>query len=129
MRKLINFSLIFAVLILSAGCKRIMIPPAFDLKPHELIGIIEFKCENEGQLAGFTTQKFIEWISKDQKGIAVVELGTEQDLLSAVQKEKLGPDEIKLLSEKYNVKSIFTGEIKISDVRPRIAIGPGFEFA
>ncbi|MDH5684431.1 MAG: hypothetical protein OEZ20_08205, partial [candidate division WOR-3 bacterium] len=47
----------------------------------------------------------------------------------AVQKEKLGPDEIKLLSEKYNVKSIFTGEIKISDVRPRIAIGPGFEFA
>ncbi|MFB0508962.1 MAG: hypothetical protein ACETVX_00535 [bacterium] len=129
MRKLIIFFLIFAVLILSAGCKRIMIPPAFDLKPHELIGIIEFDCENEGQLAGFTTQKFMEWITKDQKGIAIVELGNEEDVLAEVQKERMGPEVYKLLGENYNIKSIFIGEIKISDVRPRIAIGPGFEFA
>ncbi len=116
-------------MILSVGCKHFMIPPAIELTPYEVIGIIEFKCENEGQLAGFITQKFMEWITKDQKGIAIVELGSEEDALAKVQKEKLGPEEIKLLGEKYNVKSIFIGEIKISDVRPRIAIGPGFEFA
>jgi hypothetical protein len=129
MRKPTILSLILAFMILSVGCKRVMIPPAFELTPHEVIGIIEFDCENEGQLAGFTTQKFMEWISKDQKGIAIVELGSEEDVLAEVQKERLGPEVYKLLGKNYNIKSIFIGEIKISDVRPRIAISPGFEFA
>jgi hypothetical protein len=106
-----------------------MVPPAFDLKPHEVIGIVQFKCNDEGKLAGFTTQKFMEWITTDQKGIALIELGNEKDALAAIQKEKLGPEEIKLIGQKYNVKSMFLGEIQISDVRPHIAIGPGFQFA
>jgi len=128
MRKFISLGL-FAVLILATGCMRVMVPPAFDLKPQEVIGIIQFKCNNEGKLAGFTTQKFMEWMTADQKGIAIVELGSEKDALASIQKEKLGPEEIKLVGQKYNVKSIFQGEIQISDVHPHISIGPGFSFA
>jgi hypothetical protein len=128
MRRIIFFSL-FTLLILSTGCSRVMVPPAFDLKPHEVIGIIQFKCNNEGKLAGFTTQKFMEWITTDQKDIAIIELGNEKDALAAIQKEKLGPEEVKLIGQKYNVKSMFVGEIEISDVHPHISIGPGFSFA
>ena len=128
MRRII-FSSLLALLILATNCSRVMIPPAFDLKPHEVIGIIQFKCNNEGKLAGFTTQKFMEWITTDQKDIAIIELGNEKDALAAIQKEKLGPEEVKLIGQKYNVKSIFVGEIEISDVHPHISIGPGFSFA
>ena len=128
MRRIVLFSL-FALLIFATGCSRVMIPPAFDLKPNEVIGITQFKCNNEGKLAGYATQKFMEWITTDQKDIAIMELGNEKDALAAIQKEKLGPEEIKLIGQKYNVKSMFVGDLEISDVHPHISIGPGFSFA
>lgn len=125
----IIFFILFVLLILTTGCSRVMIPPAVDLKPHEVIGIIQFNCNNEGKLAGYTTQKFMEWITTDQKEIAIIELGNEKDALAAIQKEKLGPEEVKLIGQKDSIKSMFVGDIQISDVHPHISIGPGFSFA
>lgn len=107
------------------GCTRVMVPPAIDLKTYEPVGIIVFKCNAEGNLEQFVTQKFIEQITKDQKLIKFIPLGKETEVLKAVEKSALDPEAIKTLAQKHNVKSIITGEVVISDVRPKINIVPG----
>jgi hypothetical protein len=119
---------ICAVLLL-AGCARVMIPPAVDLTTHETIGIIEFRCASQGNLAPYATRRFIQDITIDQKNIGVVELGSEPQALAAVGKTLLDPDAFRALGEKYGVRTIFQGEITISDVKPHISIGPGLSFA
>ncbi len=107
------------------GCTRVMVPPVIDLKTYEPVGIIMFKCNAEGNLDRFVTQRFIEQSTKDQKLVKFIQLGNEVDVLKAIEKNTLDPDAIKAIAQKYNVKSVITGEIDISDVRPKINILPG----
>jgi hypothetical protein len=116
---------IVVLVIFLCGCSRVMVPPAIDLKTYEPVGIIVFKCNAEGNLDQFVTQKFIEQCTKDQKLIKFIQLSKEADVLKAIDKTTLDIDAIKAIVQKYNVKSIITGEVEISDVRPKINIVPG----
>jgi hypothetical protein len=106
--------------------KRVMIPPRIDLKDHEVIGIIEFKCTNEGKLAPLATRRFTEAIRADQGMVRIVDLGTEKDVLKAVNQKRLDQDAFKAIGEKYGVSTIFAADLIVSDVRPKINITPGF---
>jgi hypothetical protein len=106
--------------------KRVMIPPRIDLKDHEVIGIIEFKCSNEGKLAPLATRRFTEAIRADQGMVRIVDLGTEKDVLKAVNQKRLDQDAFKAIGEKYGVSTIFAADLIVSDVRPKISITPGF---
>jgi len=108
--------------ILACG-KRVMIPPRVDLKDHEVIGIIEFKCTHEGKLGPLATRDFTESIRRDQGMIRIVDLGTEKEALKAVNMKKLDRDAYQAIGDKYEVNTIFAGELKISDVKPKIDIG------
>jgi hypothetical protein len=55
----------------------------------------------------------------------IYELGTESKVLADVQKSALDMDAIKAACQKYGVKSIITGELFVSDVRPKVDIGFG----
>jgi hypothetical protein len=116
---------IVALAIFTCGCSRVMVPPAIDLKTYEPVGIIVFKCNAEGNLEQFVTQRFVEHSTKDQKLVKFIQLDKEADVLKAVGKTSLDPDAIKLIAQKYNVKSVITGEVEISDVRPKINVVPG----
>lgn len=116
---------IVALVIFMLGCSRVMVPPAIDLKTFEPVGIIMFKCNAEGNLDQFVTQKFIEQCTKDQKLVKFIQLGKEADVLKAIEKTTLDHEAIKAIIQKYNVKSIIAGEVEISDVRPKINIVPG----
>ena len=118
-----------AVVCLVAGCARVYVPPKVDLKPFERIGIIEFTCSEEGKLGLAATRAFIQKVTTDQTDIGIIELGTEADILSGTGKTRVGPDELKELAKKYGVSSVFTGNLQVSEVRPRISIGPGLAFA
>ena len=90
MKNTSRFFVIVAGLMLAAGCcNRVMIPPAVDLKPYELIGLIEFSSGAKGNLAGYVTRKFMENITEDQKMLQIVELGPENEVLGAVQRARL----------------------------------------
>jgi hypothetical protein len=117
--------LVIGLIVLLTGCTRVMVPPAVDLKSYEPVGIITFNCNAEGNLEQFITQRFIERATQDQKLVKFIRLGTETEVLKAVEKATLDPDAIKAIAQKYNVNSIFTGEVDISDVRPKINIVPG----
>jgi len=105
-----------------------MVPPVVDLKSHQAVGIIMFKCSEGGNLDAFVTQKFIQEITKDQRPVEILEMGKEADILAAVQKTILDIDAYKAIGQKYNLKSIIVGDIQISDVQPEINIAPGFSF-
>jgi hypothetical protein len=129
MKSTAKLFVIVALVALAAGCcKRVMIPPAVDLKPYELIGLIEFGSGAKGNLAGYVTRKFMENITEDQKMLQVVELGPENEVLGAVQRPRLDADALKAIAEKYKVRTIITGDLVISDVRPKIHFAPGFHY-
>ncbi len=115
--------------LLLGGCARIYVPPAIDLKPREVIGLIEFASDTKGDLTGYVTQKFIESITEDQQELRIVELGDEATVLAAIGQTALGPDAYKAIAAKYNVNTVFIGDLKVSDVKPSFNIGPGFSFA
>jgi hypothetical protein len=100
-----------------------MIPPRIDLKNHEVIGIIEFKCDHEGKLGPLATRDFTESIRRDQGMIRIIDLGTEKEVLKAVNMKKLDRDAYQAIGDKYEVNTIFAGELKVSNVKPKIDIG------
>ena len=119
---------IAAVLVAAAlGCgPRIMVPPKIDLTQHEVISIIELKSSNEGELGPLAIKKFMEAIRRDQEMVRIIELGTESEVLNAVNSDKLDQTTYMALGEKHKVITIFTGELIVSDVRPDITIAPLF---
>ena len=120
-------STVFVSIVLGCG-SRVMIPPMIDLKQYEVVGIIEFESSSEGELASYTTKKFMEAIRRDQGVIRIVELGSMDEVLSAIGSDILNQATFKALGEKYEVSTIITGELTISDVRPDITIVPGFSY-
>ena len=115
-----------AVLLLAGGCvKRVMVPPVIDLKAHEGIGLIEVKPNTDGKLDRYVTHKFLQAITEDQRDAQIFELGTAAKVLADVQKTELDMEAVKAACEKYGVKSIVTGELFVSDVRPKIDVGFG----
>lgn len=128
MHRLNKLGLSAAMLLVGLGCCRQLVPPAIDLRTYEIVGVITFKTTSPGNLADFATQKFIEWIRRDQKGIRVIELGTEADVLAAVGKARLDPDAVKAIAQKYNIKTLITGDLSVSHVRPRIGFAPGIKW-
>lgn len=118
---------ILLVSTVAAGCGpgriRVMVPPRIDLKPHEVIGVIEFNCSSENELGPFATQRFTDVARQDQGMVRIVRLGTESDVLEAVGQDRLDPAAFKAAGEKYGVQTIVTGDLVFSEVRPKISIG------
>ena len=121
-----NAALAVAVALLLAGCARVYVPPAIDLGPQEVIGIIEFKTDAKGHLGEFVTQKFIESITEDQDELRIVELGDQAAVLEALGLTHLGPDAFKAIGEKYDLNTVFTGNLDVTEATPSCGFGPGY---
>ncbi len=115
------------VSVVTCGCGprrvRVMVPPRIDLKPHEVIGVVEFNCSSEDELGPFATGRFIEAMRQDQGMVRVVRLGTESDVLAAVDQSRLDAAAFQALGNKYGVQTIVTGDLTFSEVRPNVSIG------
>jgi len=53
MRRVLGTAAILLVSMAAAGCgpgrTRVMVPPRIDLKAHEVIGVIDFRCSSEDE--------------------------------------------------------------------------------
>jgi hypothetical protein len=121
-------SAIFLIL-LFLGCYRIVVPPKLDLRGYEHLGVVRFKCSAAPNLEPLLTQKFIMEITRDQKALKILELGDESTLLKELSQSNWGPEAYLELYKKYNVASVFLGEVYISDVKPSISINPALKYA
>lgn len=126
MKRKIIFCLILISIIISLHCGhktiRVMVPPRIDLKEHEVIGIIDFDCTNKGKLGELTTERFMEAIREDQGLVRIIELGSKKEVLKAIGSKKFDATVFKAIGEKYDVNTVFIGELVISDIRPDVTI-------
>lgn len=126
MKKFSMLGLIITTIVaMNCGGKKVMVPPRIDLSDYEMIGIIEFTCNQKGKLGDLATRRFMEAAREDQSIVRIVQLGTEKEVLSKIGERKLEQSSYKEIGETYGVATIFIGRINISDVRPDIKISPG----
>lgn len=124
-RKLMLCVATFVVIVAFSCGKRVMVPPRIDLLDHEIIGIIEFESSNEGELGPLTTRKFTQAIREDQGMVRIIDLGTEKEVLRHIGHDKLDVKAFKAIGQEFDVQTVFTGELVISDIRPNISIISG----
>ncbi len=125
-RLLLLFSIFLTtIIILDCAGKKVMVPPRINLSDFEVIGIIEFTCNQKGKLADLTTRRFMEAARVDQSIVRIVQLGTQKEVLNKISERKLDQNSYKEIGEKYGVATIIVGVLDISDVRPDIKISPG----
>jgi hypothetical protein len=123
MKKVLFLFGIAVLMLVTTHCgRKVMVPPRIDLKQHEVVGMIQFTCTNKGKLAQLTTRKFTEAIRRDQEMIRIIDLRTEEEVLSQIGYDNLNKAAFQAIGKEYDVATVFTGELLISDVRPNISI-------
>ena len=92
--------------------------PDIDLKSYERIGLISFSTQNvEEKLDEIAKEQFLQKITKIRKEVEVVEIGTLDEVLNQVSKTSLTQEAIRAIGEHFGVKSLFCGEINVSNVK------------
>ena len=116
--------LLILVLFLFISCGPVVwFPPEIDLVPYERVGLISFSIENaRGDLDAMATQRFLQEITRHQRGVQIIELGTLERVLARIHQTALDQEAVAAIKENYGVSSFFYGEIKVSDVKPQIDI-------
>ena len=106
------------------GCTtRVLAPPRINLKEHEVIGIIEFDCSGKGELGPYMTQRFINAVRRDQDLVRIISLGTKAQILADTGQSQLDQNAFKAIGQKHKIKTVFTGDVVVSDVKPNVSIG------
>ena len=100
----------------------IMVPPRVDLAPHQMIGVMEFDSDTKGKLASFATRRFVEMARRDQGVLRVMDLGPGRSALRTAGQKAWSPALYKTVGEKHGVKTVFLGELSISNIRPGISL-------
>ena len=105
---------------LSAGCgprtvvqaaPPVLVPPRVDLASLEQIGVVEFRSTEEAGLGSLATQRFVESARRDQGLVRMVELGPGR-----------APDADIAFGREKGVRTLLTGEVQVSRVRPRVRL-------
>ena len=108
--------------LLLASCVSSLYPPAFDLTPLRRVGLATFTQDKaEGPLAVLATQQFLEEIFRWQR-VEVVELGPIQEALRSVGADRPDKAAYQAIGDRYGVAAVFTGRIRVSDIRPEVDI-------
>lgn len=100
----------------------VMVPPQIDLRSRETIGIIEFDTTSKGQLGPLATRRFTEAARRDQGLVRIMDLGSLGQALRSVGRDRLDADALIAIGRKTGVKTIVTGELTVSKVRPDVSI-------
>lgn len=122
-------ALVALLAIATAGCsgshtQLYRVPPRIDLARHEMIGVIEFNSQSEGELDSMATRRFLESAREDQGLVRVLELGTESEALRSVGRDHFDAKAFQELGRKHGLASVIVGELTFSDVRPSVRIAP-----
>jgi hypothetical protein len=124
-RLLSVLSVLPVLFLFGCGPKTIVVevPPRIDLQSYSAIGVVDFTSDPTDKLNQYATQKFMSIVQASQPNVRFLELGPMDQLLSAVGRERMDRDTLKIVGARYNVDTIFTGAYEISDVKPQIRVG------
>ena len=126
MRFIRIFALTIVCLLITSilfGCgSKVIMPPVVDLTKYNNVGLINFKSDAKGKLGEYVTQKFLQEVSRSQNGVRIIELGDEDRVLRSIDREEIGPKAIQIIGEKYDVDAIIMGNLRVSDIKPKVDI-------
>jgi hypothetical protein len=107
-----------------AGTKHetVVVPPRIDLTQLETLGVIDFSTTSKGKLGPLTTQRFTDLARRDQGLVRIIEFGSESEALSSIGESDVSAETLKALGRKHGVRTIITGKLIVSDVKPDIHI-------
>ena len=121
MRKVCYIIIAGVLLLFAAGC--VPAVPVIDLTEYGRVGFIDVSSSAEGEIAKVASQKLIEKILEiDRDKITVIELGSEEEILRTLGRERIDPETIQMIGKEYNVGVIVSSHLNISEVRPQIDI-------
>lgn len=123
MRNMLLVAAVGAVMTAVQGCtQRVLVPPRIDLKAHEVVGVIDFDCDGGDEFGPFLMDRFVEAVRCDQGMVRILRLGSPSEVLGTVDRAQLDPAACKAIGGRFGVKTIFTGRLTVSDVKPNISV-------
>jgi hypothetical protein len=117
--------LVFTMVFWGCGAPKVfplMVAPQIDLRSRETIGVIAFASTAKGELGPLATRRFTEAARRDQGLVRFVDLGSRDEVLRSIGRERLDAGALIALGRKHDVKTIVTGDLAVSNVRPSVKI-------
>lgn len=110
-----------AVLLLVSGCaQKVLVPPRVDLDSYPTLGIVTFTSNARGNLEEHATRKFMQAVQTAQPGVRILELGGEERVLGAIDRDELDFEAMRAIGEKWGVDAVFSGHLDVQDVKPNL---------
>ena len=100
------------------------VPPRVDLKEHETIGVVEFETSAKGELGPLATRRFTDTARSEQGLVRIVGFGSRTEAMRSVSRSRWDTETFKALGVERDVRTILTGKLTVSDVRPDVRLGP-----
>ena len=119
------FVLLLTAALVACGGKKITveIPPQIDLATLGTIGVVAFDVQSDEHLPGDITLKFIQHLQAAQPGVPILELGSQANVLREIGSGVLDTDAVKTIGKKYNVDSLLTGTLEVTQSYPDVRVG------
>lgn len=117
--------LILGMVFYAVGCSKtvtVYYPPHFDLTKYSRVGIITFTDNARPSVAEFATERFQNEIFAAKSGIAILNLGTEAEVLKSIGSTSLDAAALIKIGKQYMVSAVFTGDIVYSQIRPDVNV-------
>lgn len=122
MRKTVLMTIILAMVWGCAHTEKVPAPPIVDLQAYNQIGVIAFDANADDTLTQYLTQHFLQAVHALQPGVRFLELGSQEQLLKAVQRTQLNLEAIKALGRKFQVDAILYGHLALSAMKPDVQL-------
>jgi len=101
---------------------RVAVPPRVDLAPYPMVGLVTFTSNAKGDLDRLGTQKFLQALQEAQPNTRVVELGSEQQILSSVNARAWDPATLRKVKETHGVDVLVMGRLDVEKVKPQLQL-------
>ncbi len=115
-------ALIALLMLTACVSEKVLVPPRVDLGAYRTMGIIVFSSNSKGNLNEYTTQQFMQTVQAAQSGVRILELGSEERVLAAIEHEALDFEAVRAIGEKWGVDAVFAGHLDVTEVRPRLEV-------
>jgi hypothetical protein len=118
---------IMAALGLLCGCASprvtVELPPRVDLAAYGPVGLVGTRSAEAEPLPSSTSHQLLQAIQSAQPGIPVLELGSEDDVLRDLRRDRLDRAAIRALGESFGVDVLLVSDLQVTEIRPKLRLG------
>jgi hypothetical protein len=98
----------------------VQVPPRMTLDHEKTIGIVAIDVRGSEPGSPEVTSRLLEAIHEGQPGVAVVELGTSTEVLSAVGKTRMDSEAVREIGRKFQVDAVIVGALTVKESKPKV---------